>query len=54
MSQALDPDSHMVHDAAANSVSQLLAEQRQTIQQRLLAGASGDEVSRPRPIWSMV
>ena len=44
MSQALDADSHMVHDAALIAVSQLLAEQRQAIQQRLLAGASGDEV----------
>lgn len=44
MSQALDAGSHMVHDAAPMVVSQLLAEQRQAIQQRLLAGASGDEV----------
>jgi [protein-PII] uridylyltransferase len=44
MSQALDADSHMVHDSALMAVSQLLAEQRQAIQQRLLAGASGDEV----------
>ena len=34
----------MVHDAASMAVAQLLADQRQAIQQRLLAGASGDEV----------
>jgi [protein-PII] uridylyltransferase len=43
MSHALDANSHMVHEASL-VVSQLLAEQRQAIQQRLLAGASGDEV----------
>ena len=44
MSQALDANSQLVRDAAPIVVSQLLAEQRQAIQQRLLAGASGDEV----------
>lgn len=43
MSHALDADSQMVHEAPL-VVSQLLAEQRQAIQQRLLAGASGEEV----------
>ncbi len=43
MSHALDANSHMVHEASL-AVSQLLAEQRQAIQQRLLAGASGEEV----------
>ncbi|MCS6326292.1 MAG: [protein-PII] uridylyltransferase [Nitrospira sp.] len=43
MSHALNADSHMVHEAPL-VVSQLLAEQRQAIQQRLLAGASGEEV----------
>ncbi len=44
MSQALDAGSHMLHETAPVAVSELLAEQRQTIQQRLLAGASGDDV----------
>ena len=44
MSQALDADSHIAQDAALIAVSQLLAEQRQAIQQRLLAGALGEEV----------
>jgi [protein-PII] uridylyltransferase len=44
MSHAVNADSHSAHDAASASVSQLLVEQRQAIRQRLLAGASGDEV----------
>ena len=44
MSQALDAGSHMLHDAAPMAVSQLLAEQRRTIERQLLAGASGDDV----------
>lgn len=44
MAQTLDADSHMVQDSTPLSVSHLLAEQRQAIQHRLLAGASGDEV----------
>ena len=44
MSHAVKADSHTEQDVAPASVSQLLAEQRQAIQQRLLAGASGDEV----------
>jgi [protein-PII] uridylyltransferase len=44
MSHAVNADSHSAHDAASSSVSQLLVEQRQAIRQRLLAGASGDEV----------
>ncbi len=44
MSHAVNADSHTAQDAAPASVSQLLVEQRQAIRQRLLAGASGDEV----------
>jgi len=44
MSHAVNPDSHTVQDGAPASVSQLVSEQRQAIRQRLLAGASGDEV----------
>ncbi|MBK9997508.1 MAG: hypothetical protein IPO99_10310 [Nitrospira sp.] len=44
MSHAVNADSHTAQDAAPASVSQPLVEQRQAIRQRLLAGASGDEV----------
>ena len=44
MSHAVKADSHTEQDVAPASVSQLLAEQRQAIRQRLLAGASGDDV----------
>lgn len=44
MSHAVNADSHSAQDAASASVSQLLVEQRQAIRERLLAGASGDEV----------
>jgi [protein-PII] uridylyltransferase len=44
MSQALDAGSHMLHEASPLAGPALLAEQRQAIQQRLFAGASGDDV----------
>lgn len=44
MSHALDAGSPLLHEAGALLPADLLAEQRQAIQQRLLAGASGDEV----------
>ena len=44
MAQPLDTGSHMLHESASAAGAYLLAEQREAIQQRLLAGASGDEV----------
>ncbi|MCS6291295.1 MAG: hypothetical protein H8K10_20315, partial [Nitrospira sp.] len=44
MSHAVNADAYTAQDAVPASVSQLLVEQRQAIRQRLLAGASGDEV----------
>ena len=44
MAQPLDTGSHMLHESASAEGTHLLAEQREAIHQRLLAGASGDEV----------
>lgn len=44
MSQALDAGAPLSHEAAPRPSADLLAEQRRAIEQRLLAGASGDEV----------
>ncbi len=44
MAQPLDTGSHMLHDAAPMAGSHLLTERREAIQQRLLAGASGEEL----------
>src|SRR5687768_6778925 len=44
MPQSSDMGSHLVHEASPVAASQVLAEQREAIHQRLLAGASGDEV----------
>ena len=44
MAQPLDMGSHLLHEASSVAVSHLLAEQRGAIHQRLLAGASGEEV----------